>query len=82
MAGSASVRSLNHAEVRVREPLGERLFVDALGAGGEGADLVLPGCASGAAMHIARRQGAWIVRALDLSPVRVNGQPLLDERHL
>ncbi|MBV8742535.1 MAG: PEGA domain-containing protein, partial [Sinobacteraceae bacterium] len=82
MAGSASVRSLNHAEVRVREPLGERLFVDALGAGGEGADLVLPGCAAGAAMHIARRQGAWTVKALAVSPVRVNGQSLLDERHL
>ncbi len=81
-AGSASVRSLNHAEVRVREPLGERLFVDALGAGGEGADLVLPGCASGNAMHIARRQGAWTAGAVGVSPVRVNGQLLLEERHL
>ncbi len=82
MAGSASVRSLNYAEVRVREPLGERLFVDALGAGGEGAELVLPGCDSGEALHIARRQGAWTVSAVGVSPVRANGQPLLEERHL
>jgi hypothetical protein len=76
-----SVRSTTYAQVRVREPLGERTLGETVSVGGEGADIVVPGVEAGAALTIDRRKGVWVVEP-HTKAIRVNARPLAEPRDL
>jgi hypothetical protein len=67
------MRSAAYAQVRVREPLGERVLGETTTIGGEGADVVVPGAEAGAAVTIERRKGIWVVEPSGKA-VRFNGR--------
>jgi hypothetical protein len=73
-----SIRSAAYAQVRVREPLGERVLGETTSIGGAGSDITVPGVGSGAACTVQRRKGVWVVEpAIEGSGViRLNGRPL------
>ena len=73
-----SIRSAAYAQVRVREPLGERVLGETTSIGGAGSDITVPGIDSGAAFTIQRRKGVWVADpAIEGTRViRFNGQPL------
>ena len=73
--------SIAYAQVRVREPLGERILGEAVSVGGSDADIVVPGVAPGSVLTINRRKGVWVVEAKG-SSVRANGRPLTAPRDL
>lgn len=70
------------AQVRVREPAGERTLDAPLTIGGEGAQVVVPGLAPGDALQIARREGVWFVERLAGVSARFDGRPLQEARDL
>lgn len=76
--------SIAYAQVRVREPLGERILGESVSVGGSDADIVVPGAAPGCALAINRRKGVWVVepRKSDGPPVRANGRLLTAPRDL
>ena len=78
MSDSASIRSPAYAQVRVREPLGERVLGETTSIGGAGSDITVPGIDSGAAFTIQRRKGVWVADpAIEGTPViRFNGRLL------
>ena len=69
------MRSAAYAQVRVREPLGERVLGETITIGGTDSDVVVPGAESGAAFTIERRKGIWVVEPSGKT-VRLNGRPL------
>ena len=73
-----SIRSAAYAQVRVREPLGERVLGETTSIGGAGSDITVPGIDSGAAFTIQRRKGVWVADpAIEgTRGIRFNGQPL------
>ena len=71
----SSIRSAAYAQVRVREPLGERVFGETTTIGGEGADVVVPRAEAGAAVTIERSKGIWVLEPSGKA-VRFNGRPL------
>jgi PEGA domain-containing protein len=73
-----SIRSAAYAQVRVREPLGERVLGETTSIGGMGSDITVPGIDSGAVFTIQRRKGIWVADpAIEGSRViHLNGQPL------
>lgn len=73
--------SIAYAQVRVREPLGERILGEAVSVGGSESDIIVPGAAPGCALTINRRKGVWVVEAKAPS-VRANGRPLTAPRDL
>ena len=73
--------TIAYAQVRVREPLGERILGDAISVGGPESDIVVPGAVPGRALSINRRKGVWVVEAREPS-VRANGRLLTDPREL
>jgi hypothetical protein len=70
-----------YAQVRVREPLGERVLGDTVSLGGEDnaspTDVLLPGAAPGPAAVIERRKGIWIIEPR-AKTVRFNGRALTE----
>lgn len=64
------------ARIAVIEPQGERVFERRLAIGGEGAHIVVPGCSSGAAVWIERRESVWTAQDVD------GARPTLDGRRL
>ena len=52
-----------YAQIRVREPAGERTFGGSLTIGGEGADIVVPGTAAGPALRLEWRDRQWVVES-------------------
>src|SRR5688572_575030 len=62
---SATADRPAYAQIRLREPAGEREFSERLTIGGEGADIVVPG-AAGIALTIERRQGEWLAGSREL----------------
>jgi hypothetical protein len=70
----ASIRSAAYAQVRVREPLGERVLGETTSIGGVGSDVVVPGVDSGTACTVQRRKGVWVAEGI--SAIRLNGRPL------
>ncbi len=76
--------SIAYAQVRVREPLGERILGESVSLGGSGADIVVPGAAPGCALTINRRKGVWVVErsGADGPPIRANGRLLTAPRDL
>ena len=73
--------SVAYAQVRVREPLGERILGESVSVGGADSDIVVPGVPPGCALNINRRKGVWVVEANE-STVRANGRPLTAPRDL
>jgi formylglycine-generating enzyme required for sulfatase activity len=82
MTDAALTSASTYAQVRVQEPLGDRIFGETPTIGGEGADIIVPGVAPGAAIHIDRRKGVWTVNPTNESKVRFNGRPLTGPRDL
>jgi Sulfatase-modifying factor enzyme 1/PEGA domain len=82
MTRAALTSAINYAQVRVREPLGERTFGETPTIGGDGADVVVPGLAAGIVLQIERLKGVWMVRPVAQEPVRFDGQLLIGARDL
>ena len=82
MTDVALTSASTYAQVRVREPLGDRTFGETPTIGGEGADIVVPGTGPGPGLQIERRQGVWIARALNDARVRFDGRLLKGFRDL
>ncbi len=70
-----------YAQVRVREPAGERIFSETLTIGGVGAEVVVPGVEPGARLSLERRKGVWVVEPA-AAALRFNGRPLTVARDL
>ncbi|MBX5459554.1 MAG: SUMF1/EgtB/PvdO family nonheme iron enzyme [Steroidobacteraceae bacterium] len=72
----------SYAQIRVREPAGERTLGASSTLGGEGADLVVPGAAAGTAVTFERREGVWHAVPAPGAHVRFDGRPLVQAREL
>jgi formylglycine-generating enzyme required for sulfatase activity len=72
MTDAALTSASTYAQVRVREPFGDRTFGETPTIGGEGANIVVPGAHPGAAVQIERRKGVWIAHSH--SKIRFNGR--------
>ena len=64
-----------YAQVRVREPLGERILGERITVGGAGSDIVVPAVAPEVALVIERRKGVWVIEPAGKA-VRCNGRPV------
>ena len=73
--------SIAYAQVRVREPLGERIFGENISIGGTDSDVVVPGANPGPALAIERRKGVWVLEPRGKA-ARVNGRSLTSSRDL
>jgi formylglycine-generating enzyme required for sulfatase activity len=82
MTDAALTSASTYAQVRVREPIGDRTFGETPTIGGEGANIVVPGARPGPAVQIERRKGVWIAHPLSEAKVRFNGHLLAGPRDL
>ena len=88
MTDGALASASTYAQVRVREPIGDRTFGETPTIGGQGsdkvqgADIVVPGTGPGAAVQIQRRKGVWVVHVVNDARVRFDGRPLVAPRDL
>ncbi len=82
MTDAALTSASTYAQVRVREPIGDRTFGETPTIGGEGADIVVPGTDPGTAVQIERRKGVWVAHPANDARVRFNGRPLAAPRDL
>jgi formylglycine-generating enzyme required for sulfatase activity len=82
MTDAAMTSAVTYAQVRVREPAGDRTFGETPNIGGEGADIVVPGAGPGAAIQIERRKGVWVAHPMSDFRVRFDGRPLTTPRDL
>src|SRR6201994_217214 len=82
MTDAAMTSASPYAQVRVREPAGDRTFGETPTIGGEGADVVVPGVSPGATIQIERRKGVWVAHPVGDSRVRFDGRPLITSRDL
>ena len=71
-----------YAQVRIREPEGERTLGERISVGGATADVVVPGVEAGGALAIERRKGIWVVAPASAAVIRFNGRPLTSARDL
>ena len=73
-----------YAQVRIREPEGERTLGERISVGGATADVVVPGVEAGGALAIERRKGLWVAAPSSASAatIRFNGRPLTSARDL
>jgi hypothetical protein len=74
------MRSVAYAQVRVREPLGERVLSETVSIGGSdpqgvNPDVVVPGAPPGRALTIERRKAVWVAEPAT-NVVRFNGRAL------
>ena len=82
MNDAALTRTGAYAQIRVREPAGERTLGSELSVGAEGADVVVPGIETGPALRIWRRQAVWVAEPTAEHEVRLDGRPLVGTRDL
>jgi hypothetical protein len=88
MTDGALASPSTYAQVRVREPMGDRIFGETLTVGGPGfdaapsADLIVPGTKPGPVLQIERGKGVWAVCPLTDARVRFDGQLLVGSRDL
>jgi len=68
------MRSAAYAQLRVREPLGERVLGERTTVGGAGSDIVVPGIAPEIAIVIERRKGVWVIEPPARQPVSMAGR--------
>ena len=73
--------SIAYAQVRVREPLGERILGENISIGGTDSDVVVPGADPGPALAIERRKGVWVLEPRGKA-ARINGRSLMSSRDL
>ncbi len=78
---SAATQSAAYAQIRIREPGGERTFGESLQIGGEGAAIVVPGAAS-SRLSIERHEAQWLATPADGSSILINGRTLTAPREL
>ncbi|MEP7245389.1 MAG: hypothetical protein ABI885_17185, partial [Gammaproteobacteria bacterium] len=71
-----------YAQIRVREPQGERTLGAQVTVGGEGSAIVVPGVAAGTALTIERREADWFAAPEAGASVRFDGRPLTRSREL
>src|SRR5207237_6370233 len=71
-----------YAQVRIREPEGERTLGERISVGGATADVVVPGVEAGGALAIERRKGLWVAAPASAAAIRFNGRPLTSARDL
>jgi formylglycine-generating enzyme required for sulfatase activity len=71
-----------YAQIRIREPAGERILGPELTLGGPGAEIVVPGAPDGVALRIERRDGEWLAIPEPESAVRFDGRALRGAREL
>ena len=74
--------SVAYAQVRVHEPLGERVLGETVSIGGaepevRNPDVIVPGAAPGRCVVIERRKSVWVVAPVT-NTARFNGRPLTD----
>jgi formylglycine-generating enzyme required for sulfatase activity len=72
----------SYAQIRVREPAGERSFGSHVSVGGDGAEIVVPGAPAGLVLVIERREGDWWATPEPGGSVRFDGHPLTSSREL
>jgi formylglycine-generating enzyme required for sulfatase activity len=82
MTDAALTSASTYAQVRVREPIGDRTFGETPTIGGEGADIVVPGADPGTAVQIERRKGVWVAHPVNDARVRFDGRLLAAPRDL
>jgi formylglycine-generating enzyme required for sulfatase activity len=82
MTDAALTSASTYAQVRVREPIGDRTLGETPTIGGEGADIVVPGVGPGAAIQIDRRKGIWIASPTIESKARFDGRLMNSPRDL
>lgn len=82
MTDAALTSASTYAQVRVREPIGDRTLGETPTIGGEGSDIVVPGVGPGPTLQIERRKGAWIVSSANQSRVRFDGRAMAGPRDL
>jgi formylglycine-generating enzyme required for sulfatase activity len=82
MTDAAMTSASTYAQVRVREPAGDRTFGETPTIGGQGADVVVPGVGPGTAIQIERRKGVWVALPTGDTRVRFDGRPLTTPRDL
>jgi formylglycine-generating enzyme required for sulfatase activity len=82
MTDAALTNASTYAQVRVREPIGDRTFGETPTIGGEGADIVVPGVGAGPAIQIDRRKGVWVTHPVNDARVRFDGRLLTGPRDL
>jgi formylglycine-generating enzyme required for sulfatase activity len=82
MTDAAMTSASTYAQVRVREPSGDRTFGETPTIGGQGADIVVPGVGPGAAIQIERRKGVWVAQPTGDSRVRFDGRAFTSPRDL
>ncbi len=82
MTDVALTSASTYAQVRVREPLGDRTFGETPTIGGEGADIVVPGVNPGPGVQLERRKGVWIAHPVNDARIRFDGRPLKGPRDL
>lgn len=82
MTDAALTNPSTHAQVRLREPAGDRTFGETPTIGGTGADIVIPGIGAGGALQIARRRGVWIAEPIGDARVRIDGRAMSATRDL
>src|SRR5438552_11168117 len=82
MTDGALASANTYAQVRVREPIGDRTLGETPTIGGEGSDIVVPGVVPGIAVQIERRKGVWIFRPASDVRVRFDGRLLTAPRDL
>src|ERR1700754_645189 len=82
MTDGALASASTYAQVRVREPIGDRTLGETPTIGGEGADIVVPGTAPGPAVQIERRKGLWIMSPTNESRIRFDGRVMSGPRDL
>ncbi len=82
MTDVALTSANTYAQVRVREPLGDRTLGETCAIGGEGADVVVPGVSPGPVIRIERRRGIWIAHPVNDTRIRFDGRPLRNPRDL
>jgi formylglycine-generating enzyme required for sulfatase activity len=82
MSDAALTSASTYAQVRVREPIGDRTFGETPTIGGEGANIVVPGIGPGTAVQIERRKGVWVAHPVNDARVRFDGRTLTGPRDL
>ena len=82
MSDAALTSASTYAQVRVREPIGDRTLGETPTIGGQLADIVVPGVGSGTAIQIERRRGVWVAHPVNDARVRFDGRLLEGPRDL
>jgi len=83
MTDGALAGANSYAQVRVREPMGDRILGETPTIGGEGSDIVVPGVGPGEAVRIERGRGVWTVHSTGYNVrVRFDGRLITSPRDL